>query len=57
MMVFIPGLLLIDIVYDSVFKELVWSKTFATDNLFFKILAAIAGAYFYATFDTAPKKN
>jgi len=49
-LVLLPFLLVIDIVYDLIFKELIWSETFAMKNLFFKIAASLVGAYFYATF-------
>jgi hypothetical protein len=45
-----------DIIYDSVFKHLIWKEVFAADNLFFKILTAIVIAYFYATIDKTEKK-
>jgi hypothetical protein len=43
-------LLLVDILYDKIFKTLDFHETFAMKNLFFKIAAALVGAYFYATY-------
>lgn len=54
--ILLPVLLGIDIVYDSVFKTLALAETFALKNLFFKILAALVGAYFYATYNTSEEK-
>ena len=56
LIVLIPLVLLIDIIYDSIFKTLIWKEVFATDNLFFKILTAMVGAYFYATLGKQEKK-
>lgn len=52
----IPFILLMDVFYDIIFKQLIWKDVFAPDNLFFKILAAIVGAYFYATIEKIEKK-
>ena len=52
LLVLCPVLIGIDIAYDAVFKTLVWKQVFATDNLFFKIAAAIVLAYFYATYNS-----
>lgn len=49
-LVLLPVLLVIDIVYDKVFKTLDFNETFALKNLVFKVLAAVVGAYFYATY-------
>jgi hypothetical protein len=49
-LVLLPVLLLIDIGYDKIFKTLDFKETFAFKNLFFKLLAAVVGAYFYATY-------
>jgi len=49
-LVLLPLLLVIDIVYDKIFSTLDFHETFALKNLFFKILAAVVGAYFYATY-------
>lgn len=49
-LVLLPLLLAIDIVYDKIFKTLDFNETFALKNLVFKVLAAIVGAYFYATY-------
>jgi hypothetical protein len=50
LLIFLPAFLLLDVLYDLVFKTLIWSDTFALKNLLFKILAAIVAAYFYATY-------
>lgn len=47
--ILLPILLLVDIAYDKIFKELNFKETFALKNLFFKIAAALVGAYFIAT--------
>lgn len=52
----IPLILLMDIIYDIIFKQLIWKEVFAADNLFFKILTAVVIAYFYATIDKTEKK-
>ncbi|MBX2930564.1 MAG: hypothetical protein KF781_01310 [Chitinophagaceae bacterium] len=52
-LVLLPLLIIFDIVYDKLFKELDFNETFAMKNLFFKIAAALVGAYFYAS----SKKN
>lgn len=54
--ILLPILLGIDIVYDSVFKTFDLAETFALKNLFFKVLAALVGAYFYATYNTSEEK-
>lgn len=48
-LVLLPVLLLVDMLYDKIFKTLNFQETFALKNLFFKIAAALVGAYFYAT--------
>jgi hypothetical protein len=50
----IPVVLLLDALYDRLFKQLVWSEIFTADNLFFKIGTALIIAYFYTTLS---KKN
>ncbi len=52
-----PLLLIIDILYDKIFKLLIWKDIFAADNLFFKILTAIVLAYFYATIHQQKKND
>ena len=49
-LVLLPVLLAVDILYDLIFKQLVWADTFALKNITFKVLAALVGAYFYATY-------
>jgi hypothetical protein len=49
-LVLLPILLAVDILYDLIFKQLVWADTFALKNITFKVLAALVGAYFYATY-------
>lgn len=53
----IPLVLLLDILYDKIFKQLIWSEIFATDNLFFKIATAAVMAYFYATLSKNEKNS
>jgi hypothetical protein len=54
-LVLLPILLLVDVAYDALFKTLDFSETFALKNLVFKILAALVGAYFYATYNNDDK--
>ncbi len=56
LIVLIPLVLLMDVIYDIVFKQLIWKEVFAADNLFFKILTAIVIAYFYASMSKTEKK-
>ncbi len=56
LIVLIPLVLLMDVMYDIVFKQLIWKEVFAADNLFFKILTAIVIAYFYASMSKTEKK-
>ncbi len=49
-LVLLPVLLIIDMAYDKLFKTLDFHETFALKNLVFKVLAAVVGAYFYATY-------
>ncbi len=48
--VLLPVLLVVDVLYDTLFKTFDLKETFALKNLFFKVLAALVGAYFYATY-------
>lgn len=48
--ILLPTLLLVDIVYDKLFKSLNLNETFALKNIFFKVAAAIVGGYFFATY-------
>jgi hypothetical protein len=41
-------LLVLDAMYDGLMHELNLTKLFATENLIFKIIAAIIGGFFYA---------
>ncbi len=49
-LVLLPILLLVDVVYDTIFKSFDLKETLAMKNLFFKVLAALVGAYFYASY-------
>lgn len=49
-LVLFPVLLVIDVLYDIILKQLVWADTFALKNITFKILAAVVGAYFFVTY-------
>jgi len=55
--ILLPILLVIDIAYDKIFKELDFKETFAMKNLFFKIAAALVGAYFYVTYKNEDDKE
>lgn len=50
----LPAFLLLDIAYDSILKELIWSDIFSAKNLIYKTLAAGVLAYFFSTFLVAP---
>ncbi len=52
----LPALLLLDIAYDKIFKELDFKETFALKNLTFKFLTAIVIGYFYSTLSNTPKE-
>lgn len=54
--ILLPILLLVDIVYDKLFKTLDFNETFAMKNVFFKVAAAIVGAYFFATYKEDDKQ-
>lgn len=49
-LVLLPILLGFDILWDKISGKLDFHETFAMKNLFFKALAALVGAYFYATY-------
>lgn len=53
----VPIVLLLDILYDKLFKQLIWSDIFAADNLFFKIATAVIIAYFYVVLNKNEKKD
>lgn len=54
--ILLPILLLVDTVYDKLFKTLDFNETFAMKNIFFKVAAAIVGGYFFATFKEKDNK-
>lgn len=54
-LILLPVLLIIDVVYDLLFKHLDFRETFAMKNLFFKIAAALVGAFFYTTYNNEEK--
>jgi hypothetical protein len=49
-LVLLPILLFVDVLYDTIFKTFDLKETLAMKNLFFKVLAALVGAYFYASY-------
>lgn len=53
----LPILLVVDIVYDKLFKKLDFAETFAFKNLFFKIAAALVGAYFFTTYNNKEEEK
>lgn len=55
--VLLPILLIADIIYDKLFKTLDFKETFALKNLFFKIAAALVGAYFFTTYNDDETKE
>ncbi len=56
--IFIAFVFIADILVDRIFKpqEFDWSKIFGFENLFWKVLAAIVGAYFYSSENKQEKK-
>lgn len=56
--IFAVFILIADILIDKVFnpKEFDWNKIFGIENLFWKILASLVGAYFYSTSGKRVKK-
>jgi len=55
--VFIAFIFIADVVVDAVSgKQLEWSKIFGFENLFWKILASIVGAFFYSSYQVEKKK-
>lgn len=55
--ILLPILLVVDILYDKIFKTLDLKETFAMKNVFFKALAALVGAYFFATYNEENTDN
>lgn len=55
--ILLPILLLIDIGFDAIKGKLIWAEIWALKNLFFKVAAALVGAYFISTFNSEPKKD
>jgi hypothetical protein len=55
--ILLPILLLIDIGFDAIKSKLIWNEIWAMKNLFFKIAAALVGAYFISTFNNTPKND
>jgi predicted membrane channel-forming protein YqfA (hemolysin III family) len=49
--IFIAFIFVADILIDKIFKpkEFDWNKIFGFENLFWKVLAALVGAYFYSS--------
>ncbi|MFY7900358.1 MAG: hypothetical protein ACOVNY_09250 [Chitinophagaceae bacterium] len=56
-LILLPILLLFDIVFDIIKGKIVWEEIWAMKNLFFKLLAALVGAYFYSTFNNKQSDN
>jgi|GEM_PF-1505146 len=56
--IFIVFIFVADILMDKIFKpkEFDWNKIFGFENLFWKILAALVGAYFYSSDNQKEKK-
>ncbi|MBC7650649.1 MAG: hypothetical protein H7101_02745 [Deinococcales bacterium] len=55
--IILPLLLLLDIVTDAFKGPVKWAEIWAMKNLFFKVAAALVGAYFISTFNNPPKKD
>ena len=56
-LVLLPILLVVDVLYDKIFKSLDLSETFALKNIFFKVAAALVGAYFFASYSNDKEEN
>ncbi len=56
--ILISFVLIADILVDRIFKpqEFDWNKIFGFENLFWKVLASIVGAYFYSSESKEEKK-
>ncbi len=55
--ILLPILLLIDIGFDALKGPVKWDEIWAMKNLFFKVAAALVGAYFISTFNNTPKND
>lgn len=55
--ILLPILLLIDIGFDATKGPIKWDEIGAMKNMFFKVAAALVGAYFISTFNSEPKKD
>lgn len=55
--ILLPILLLIDIGFDAIKGKLIWAEIWAMKNLFFKVAAALVGAYFISTFNSISNKE
>ncbi|MBS1627193.1 MAG: hypothetical protein JSR09_11120 [Bacteroidetes bacterium] len=51
--IFVVFVFIADVIID--FKNLDWSKIFGFENLFWKILAALVGAFFYSSYKIEKK--
>ncbi len=49
--ILLPLLLLLDIVTDAFKGPIKWAEIWAMKNMFFKVAAALVGAYFISTFN------
>ncbi len=56
--IFIGFILIADILVDIIIKpkEFDWNKIFGFENLFWKVLASIVGAYFYSSSEKSENK-
>ncbi len=55
--ILLPVLLLVDVISDAISGPIKWDEIWAMKNLFFKLLAALVGAYFASTFNNDKKEN
>jgi cell division protein FtsW (lipid II flippase) len=55
--ILLPILLLIDVGFDATKGPIKWDEIWAMKNMFFKVAAALVGAYFISTFNSEPKKD
>ena len=57
--IFLVFIFIADVLVDKIFspREFNWNKIFGMENLFWKILASLTGAYFYSSSEKQKIKN
>ncbi len=54
--VLLPFFLALDVLLDVIQKKLDWAEIWALKNMFFKVAAALVGAYYYSTYNKQEKE-